>query len=44
MYIYRQLHPSSGPSGPGWKDILSFVEREPETKRRMTERIRLNQK
>lgn len=43
-YIYQQLHPSAGQAGPSWKDIVSFIEREPETKRRMTEQIRLYHK
>jgi spore coat polysaccharide biosynthesis protein SpsF (cytidylyltransferase family) len=44
VYIYQQLHPSAGQAGPSWKDIVSFIEHEPETKRRMTEQIRLNNK
>jgi spore coat polysaccharide biosynthesis protein SpsF len=40
VYVYQQLRPSAGPAGPSWKDILSFVENEPEIKRRMTDQIR----
>jgi spore coat polysaccharide biosynthesis protein SpsF len=44
VYIYQQLHPSMGQAGPSWEEIVSFVEKKPETKRRMTEQIRLYQK
>jgi len=39
VYIYQQLHPSSGPGGPSWKEIISFVENEPETRDKMTQQI-----
>jgi len=40
VYIYQQLHPSSGLEGPSWKDIISFVENEPKTRDSMTRQIR----
>ncbi len=44
VYIYQQLYPSMGQAGLSWEEIVSFVEKEPETKRRMTEQIRLYHK
>lgn len=44
VYIYRHLSPRAGPTGPSWVDILSFIEKEPATKRRMIEQIGLNEK
>lgn len=44
VYIYQRLHPASGRMGPTWEAIVSLVENEPETKRRMIEQIGSNQK
>ena len=44
VYIYGQLHPAAGEAGPSWMDILSLIEKEPETKKKMTEQIRLYNK
>ncbi|HEY4111669.1 cytidylyltransferase domain-containing protein [Puia sp.] len=41
VYIYRQLHPSSGQADPSWKDIMDFVGNDPAIKGRMTQQIRL---
>lgn len=44
VYIYNRLRPVTGRNSPGWVDIVSLIENEPETKRRMIEQIGLNQK
>jgi spore coat polysaccharide biosynthesis protein SpsF (cytidylyltransferase family) len=40
VYIYQQLNPHVGPAGPTWQEIVSFVENQPEAKRRMQQQMR----
>jgi spore coat polysaccharide biosynthesis protein SpsF (cytidylyltransferase family) len=44
IYVYHQLLPATEPAGPSWAAIVSLIEKEPETKRRMAEQIGLHQK
>ena len=44
VYIYNRLQPVTGQISPHWVDIVSLIENEPETKRRMMEQIGFNQK
>jgi spore coat polysaccharide biosynthesis protein SpsF len=44
IYIYDRIQPASEPMCPSWIDIVSLLEREPETRRRMIQQIGLNQK